>query len=429
MRVEDDPSEISREERKMLARFCAYGFLKNQQYYEPFIILAFREFGLSFLQIGTLIAFREVCVNLLEIPTGAVADVWGRRRSMVCSFGAYVLSFVLFGLSRGYWQLFPAMFLFAIGETFRTGTHKAMIFDWLRQRGREAESTRIYGYTRSWSKLGSALSAVVAAVLVYASGNFRYIFWLAVPPYLLNMVNLWTYPRSLDGAPDRPRSTRQVLAVLWVTLRQVVKVRTLRGLVVESMAFEGTFRVVKDYLQPAIKQVALTLPLLTALSGERRTAILVGVVFFLIYLASSAASRSAYLLSERAGSDDRAAGWLWWANMACYGTMALLLWQGWVEASLALFLALYLAQNLWRPTLISRFNAQATPETTATVLSVESQAKTLACAVIAPLLGWGMDRAGLWSVAAIGTSIVIVGWIAHRWSVPARDSSGELALR
>ncbi|MBT7298324.1 MAG: MFS transporter, partial [Victivallales bacterium] len=60
----------------MLFRFCLYGFLKNQQYYEPFLILVFREKGLSFLQIGLLVGFREICLNLFEIPSGAVADLY-----------------------------------------------------------------------------------------------------------------------------------------------------------------------------------------------------------------------------------------------------------------------------------------------------------------------------------------------------------------
>ena len=60
----------------MLFRFSLYGFLKNQQYYDPFLILAFREKGLSFFQIGLLIGFREVCINLFEIPSGAVADMY-----------------------------------------------------------------------------------------------------------------------------------------------------------------------------------------------------------------------------------------------------------------------------------------------------------------------------------------------------------------
>ena len=66
----------------MLFRFCLYGFCKNQRYFEDFMILAFRqEKGLSFAMIGLLVGFREICINLLEVPTGAIADVLGRRRA------------------------------------------------------------------------------------------------------------------------------------------------------------------------------------------------------------------------------------------------------------------------------------------------------------------------------------------------------------
>ena len=160
----------------MLFRFSLYGFLKNQQYYDPFIILAFREKGLSFFQIGILIGFREICVNLLEIPTGVVADMYGRRLAMICSMLAYIVSFVVFGVSDIFWLLFVAMFFFAIGDAFRTGTHKAMIFEWLRHENRTREKTKVYGYTRSWSKTGSALSVVIAAALVFYTGRYSHIF-------------------------------------------------------------------------------------------------------------------------------------------------------------------------------------------------------------------------------------------------------------
>ena len=154
----------------MLFRFCLYGFLKNQKYFDPFLILAFREKGLSFTAIGLLIGFRELCINLLEIPTGAIADVAGRRQSMIFSFTAYIVAFLGFGLLSSIWSLFAAMFFFSIGEAFRTGTHKAMIFDWLTRQNRAHEKTKVYGLTRSWSKLGSAASTIVAMSLVWMWG-------------------------------------------------------------------------------------------------------------------------------------------------------------------------------------------------------------------------------------------------------------------
>ena len=109
-------------------KFSLYGFLKNLRFFDPFILLFFREMGLSFLQIGTLFSIREIATNVLEVPTGIVADAFGRRRAMIFSFGAYIISFLLFYFLPGYSLYALAMVFFAMGEAFRTGTHKAMSY-------------------------------------------------------------------------------------------------------------------------------------------------------------------------------------------------------------------------------------------------------------------------------------------------------------
>ena len=91
---------------------------------------------------------------------------------MILSFCAYIVSFLIFGLSASVPLLFVAMLLFAVGESFREGTHKAMIFTWLRIHGRLDERTRVYGFTRSWSQIGSAVSVVLAALFVIAGDGY-----------------------------------------------------------------------------------------------------------------------------------------------------------------------------------------------------------------------------------------------------------------
>ena len=166
----------------MLRRFSLYGFLKNQRYFEPFIILFFLQQELSFTQIGILVAFREICINLIEVPSGALADLYGRRKCMIVSFVSYIIAFLAFGLSQVYWNFFIAMFFFAIGEAFRTGTHKAIIFTWLRMENKVDEKTKVYGYTRSWSKIGSAVSIIFAVLLVFYTSNYSYVFFLSIVP-------------------------------------------------------------------------------------------------------------------------------------------------------------------------------------------------------------------------------------------------------
>ncbi len=145
-----------------LFKFSAYGFLKNQRFFDIFIFLFFLEQGISFLQIGTLISIREITILIFEIPTGFVADSLGRRGSMIFSFLAYILSFVIFFFFPNFLLYIVAMIFFALGDAFRTGTHKAMILHYLKLNDILHLKVEYYGYTRSWSQMGSALAALIA---------------------------------------------------------------------------------------------------------------------------------------------------------------------------------------------------------------------------------------------------------------------------
>jgi len=111
------------------------------------------EMGLSFLQIGTLISVREVATNFFELPTGIIADLYGRRLSMVLSMVSYLSSFMVFYFFPSFYVYMIAMIAFAFGEAFRTGTHKAMILEYLRINEMTDMKVHYYGATRAASQL------------------------------------------------------------------------------------------------------------------------------------------------------------------------------------------------------------------------------------------------------------------------------------
>jgi len=420
----------------MLRRFSLYGFLKNQQYFEPFLVLAFLQMGLNYTLIGFLVAFREVTVNLLEIPTGGIADVYGRRKSMILSMAAYIVSFAVFGLvgmvavGRGLRLvvlmpcLLLAMLCFAVGDAFRTGTHKAMIFTWLRSRGREAERTKVYGYTRSWSKLGSAVSVVLACVFVFVTSNYVYVFFFSIVPYVLNIVNFLGYPHEVDVGRERKRSVGEIVRHLKASLVLCMKRRGLRRLILESMGFEGFFKATKDYLQPILKAAAV--PLVAALfagmrmTEQQKSVLLIGPVFFVLFVLSAVASRRAHRLVALHGGEDRAAHKLWgWIALIFLG----LLPAFWLRLHVAMilgFVLLYVMQNIWRPVLVSRFDAHGEEAKGATLLSVESQAKSVSTMVIAPVLGAvidlvkarGIGGSEFWPVGVLGLALAVGFWLS-----------------
>jgi ABC-type bacteriocin/lantibiotic exporter with double-glycine peptidase domain len=74
-----------------------------------------------------------------------------------------------------------------------------------------------------------------------------------------------------------------------------------------------------------------------------------------------------------------------------YVALIPLLFFGYYYIAVIGFIALALLQNFWRHVLISRFDAFASETQGATVLSIESQAKSVSTMVAAQILGAAVD--------------------------------------
>jgi hypothetical protein len=265
----------------------------------------------------------------------------------------------------------------------------------------------------------------VAAAIVIATRDYRWVFLLSTVPFAANIVNFLFYPRYLDGECEVRRLPGQVVRTLWSGLQLILKRRALRRLLVESVCFEGVFEASKDYLQPLVKTVAAValvsaLPEMETFDEMVRTAILMAAVGVPLSLLSSFASRSSHRASTACGGDDRLATALWLAALGGYVLIGAALLGGVGALAIVGFIAMTAVQNVWRPTLTARYYSHAETGTSATTLSVESQARGLAAAAVLPLLGLAVDRlsAGasgpvplwsLWPVAAAGAAAALVG--------------------
>jgi MFS family permease len=395
----------------MIFRFSLYGFLKNLRFFEPFLILYFLSLGLNFFRISILISFREIVINLLEIPLGTFADIFGKKYSMILSFVFYILSFLVFSFFSSYAMLFPAFAFFSIGEAFRTGTHKAIIFDYLIQNDMEDQKTRIYGYTRSWSKIGSAVSAVIAALIMFFIKDYRVIFCASIIPYILNIINFLGYPVETIRKCKEKKS-RLFITELSGSLRQCFKFKPLRLLILTSMSYEGIFAIVKEYLQPIIKTFALSLPVFLYLDNHKRTAVLIGIVYVCVYLLSSISARSAYKFVKK--SNKATLRILLLLTIISHIVIALLLKMNFLIIPVILFLCLYAFQNIWRPIVISQVNEYSPQEKTTTILSIESQSKSFFIFLFAPIFGYIIDHTGIYFLGILAAIFLSAAYFFMR---------------
>jgi MFS family permease len=385
-------------------KFSLYGFLKNLRFFEPFLVLFFLEKGMSYFQIGSLYAIRELVTNILEIPTGIIADVMGRRRTMISSFAAYIISFLIFNFAADYYILVAAMIFFSFGDAFRTGTHKAMIFEYLKLKGWQDQKVHYYGHTRSYSQMGSALSSLLAAGIVFYTGSFRVIFIYSTIPYILDLLLMISYPKVLDGTSKSlekekvSAAVKRVLKDFLTSFKDIILLKSIANL----SFYTGFYKAAKDYLQPLLNTFALSLPILLTLEDKQRSSLVIGIVYFLIYVSTSMVSRFSGKFADRYKNLCLLLNLTMVAGY-CTGVLSgVFMLVGLPAVSILSYVMIYILQNLRKPMGVAFIADMTKHEILATALSAESQLSAVTSAVIALGLGFFADKFG------VGWALVIL---------------------
>lgn len=132
---EDRPSSF-RPTPRNVPLLQASQFLKSLQFFGAVAVPFYLEWGgLDYTRMFILEGAFSLFMFFLEVPTGAIADRFGRKRSLILGAIATGASFVMFGLVRSYPLFFIANFLCALGFTCTSGADQALLYDTLLSNG------------------------------------------------------------------------------------------------------------------------------------------------------------------------------------------------------------------------------------------------------------------------------------------------------
>lgn len=297
-----------------------------------------------------------------------------------------------------------AILFYAYGDAFRTGTHKAMIFEYLKIKGWKDQKVHYYGHTRSWSQMGSAVSAMMAALIVFQSGSYRTVFLFSVFPYIIDLVLMTTYPKMLDGQ-RKLLHKGDLLRNFSSTIRDFIYSFRNTGIlkaILTQAVYTGYYKAVKDYIQPVLKTFALSIPLFLYLETKQRAALMVGLVYSVIYLLTSYFSRNSGRFAGRFTNLSRPLNVTMLIGLLMGLVSGFLFHYTFYLVAVIFYTGIYLIENLRKPIGISVVAERLEKDVLATALSAESQAETLFAALIAPVLGFTADRLG------VGVALMVV---------------------
>ncbi len=380
------------EKNTQYVKFCAYGFFKNLRFFDAFFILFLVDKGMTFTQIGILYAVREISINIFEIPSGIAADTYGRTNSLIGSFFAYIISFLVFYFSGSFWFFFLAFVIYGLGDAFRTGTHKGIIIDYLKLNSWENQKISYYGHTRSWSQMGSAVSSLIAGIIVFASGSYDKIFLYSTIPYVLNLILLFSYPAVLNRKVKKDEKWSGFFSTT-VSLLKVLRQPNVLKIVNNSAMHTAYLAAVKDYIQILMVSVAALIPIFVTQNQEKRNGFIVGIIYFFIYIATSLASKNASKVANRKRLNvayiTLIAGFI-----AGFISGIFFYFDMWVFSLLA-FIGIYIVENLRKPILTGFVSDRVPDEILTSVISAQSLLKTVFAAFLSFFIGLFADHFGI----------------------------------
>ena len=110
--------------------------------------------GLDLFQIGLLLFLWSIMTLILEVPSGAIADRWSRRKMLILSGLSFSLCYIILIFSNSF-GMFLLGFLFrTIGGTFSSGTLQAYVYDFLKNAKVENKFEKIWGRGNALRTLG-----------------------------------------------------------------------------------------------------------------------------------------------------------------------------------------------------------------------------------------------------------------------------------
>ena len=374
---------------KQIKKFCLYGFLKNLKFFEPYLIIYLLSKGLNLFEIGLLISIRELIVNIFEIPSGFFADFFGRKKELYLCFVFYILSFIFFFLANSFIIAAFAMVFFGLGEAFRSGTHKAMIYTYLDHKQWQSEKIFVYGRTRSFSLVGSAVSSLIAILLILIIPNDNYIFLFSLFPYLLALLLIFTYPKFLD-LKDKKQNI-SFSSMVKDFLNSFKLNRNMRNLLIEEGMAEAIYSYVKDLIQPLLELIIIGsgIVLLSSLSTEDNLKILLGLIYAVLNLTGAYFSKKTYIIKGNKSSIYCLK--LIHIALAVVCTVLAFLSANYLIVCF-MYVAIYILHSIRKPLFVDEIDTHIDKSNRATSISTSSGIKSMFLIVFAPVLGYLADN-------------------------------------
>ncbi len=373
-----------------------YRFLMNFQLWWPiWVVYLQQERGLSLTQITLLDTPFFVLIVLAEVPTGAVADRFGRKTSLMLGGLLFAAAVFIFGVATNYAVILVSYTAWGLAQTFQSGADAAILYDSLKRAGREEDFQKINGRLWALTSLAVLIAILIGAPIADATS-------LSFPIVLSAGIALLAVPVAAsmhEPAHERQATTESYFGTVIRGVREAWQQPVLRYIILFSgVLFTATFAPLV-FVQPFLRHHDIGVGDLGVWQAPVRAAGIMSALLAARFI-SRMGQRGAFFAMPI-------------ALAICYIALAGIdhVW------AYAAYLPVGMVAGMQNPVLATYINRRIPSERRATMLSVQSVVGNMMIATIEPMGGFIADHLGLRAlfvlfacVAAAVAPAILVLW-------------------
>ena len=361
---------LSKQARSNIIKLYALGMVRMFLIVLPIFSLYLQENGLSVQQIFYVQIFFAIALIVVEIPSGYFSDFFGRKQSLILAAVFGFSGQAVYFWAQSFNGFLLGEFFLALSAGFLSGTDSALLYDTLKDEGREEDYITYEGRILSLRTASESIAALLSTVLLLFT-DFHGLFFaeMVIMFALIPIAFSIKIPKHKQQKPQK-----NILQIARFAVHENKKLRYLNlyGAVLSASTLTFVW-----FAQPFWKSVHTPI-------------IYFGVIWALANILVSISALFANKL-DRHFSFKVLFGIFAFIPLLVYGALALFAHTLHFIFIIILSMLFWIFRGLYYPIMRDYINKEAESSIRATVLSVQSLFNSLAFSILSPFLGWFAD--------------------------------------
>lgn len=365
--------------------YYMYSAFTNLLIIGPILTMFLIHKGLDFTQIMTLQALSGLGVVFLEVPTGALADLVGRKLSIILGSSCMAISLLIYVVGQNFIVFAIAELIFSLGMSFKSGADTALLYDSCKALGEEDKYKKYQGKAYAIALVAQIPGSILAGYLYEINISLPMLISCV---FMMTTIIITMFFKETPAyhSEEKPSYLSQIKdSAVYIKNHNKVK-----AIIIFTMFFYIFLRCSYWFYQPYFNAVGIEIKYF-------------GYIFALFNLVAALGSRSSHFFVEKTkGRSLIALCVLLGVSYAIVsvvkypiGVLFMLIQQG--------------VRGIYRPTIMKYINKNIPSQKRATIISVQSLLQNLTVAILFPLIGILMDHVTIFSVHMIMAIVMGVG--------------------